>query len=591
VSLATAVFGAVAGIECRRALARGWLTVVRTLVGSLLALVVFFVIWIWQLDALLDPFFHPDVAALRTALAAAVMILATIAVVQAPAVLAGSLAGERERGVLQLLLTTPASPREIVLGRLLGKLSQVAMILLAGVPLLAILVAWNGHGLVHLATIALVLAALSLGGGGLAIGASVVSRRGRDALLTVYILMLLLTLSPMLSALGLPVPIARRLATFNPYLSLNELVRSGRVIPALLTSGFWILCGLAGLVTAVWRLRRSCVTAPGTTARTSRRRIPPLGERPMLWKELYVERAGTLGRFGRWLGVLITGSVGIGSLVLAGIIIASSFAGPESAWHSWATSLLGLLVGGFAGSALGWVLQWGVGLRAAVSIASERERGTWDALMLSPLEPAELAHGKLYGSIYALRWMAGAMLLAATLGMIFEVLTIREYVAWVAGNALGCALMAAVGVRCSLALPTATRAMTWTLALWLVGRVLIAFLACSLIAIGVLFCLALWTAAIQYGLIPFNSAPWLPLSWGTSWALASNLVTLLIALVIVVDTGLRFDRIAGRMAGGAVGTAVDSFLHGKSRRAVWLPERKPRPTDAAEPRTRERVEI
>ena len=76
--------------------------------------------------------------------ATAATILLTIVVVQAPAVLAGSLAGERERGVLQLLLTTAVSPREIVSGRLLGKLSQVGMIVLAGLPILALLAAWNG---------------------------------------------------------------------------------------------------------------------------------------------------------------------------------------------------------------------------------------------------------------------------------------------------------------------------------------------------------------------------------------------------------------------------------------------------------------
>ncbi len=129
------------------------------------------------------------------------MILLTIALVQAPRVLAGSLAGERERGVLQLLLTTAVSAREVVLGRLLGKLSQVGMILLSGVPLLALLAAWNGFGLLQLATLLLLLAAVALGGGGLAVGASVVSRRGRDALLSVYIIILGLFLSPLLAGL------------------------------------------------------------------------------------------------------------------------------------------------------------------------------------------------------------------------------------------------------------------------------------------------------------------------------------------------------------------------------------------------------
>jgi len=588
VNLATVLLGPLVGPECRRALARGWLIVVRTLVGLSLALCVLFLIWVWWLSGLTDPFFIPDVAELRTALSAGVMILLTIAVVQAPAVLAGSLAGERERGALQLLLTTAVSPREIVLGRLLGKLSQVGMVLLAGLPLLALLVAWNGLDLLQAATIGLLLAAVTLGGGGLGVGASVVSRRGRDALLTVYILMLSLTLSPLLSWLGLPREISEVLASFNPYLSVSHLVWSWEVMPALSTSGFWLLTGLAGTAVAAWRLRRSCLASTGTVPRASRRgRVPPLGERPMIWKELYIERVGTLGRFGRLLGVSITAFIGLGSLVLATIIVWSSFVRYATEWNSWATNLLGMLVGGFAGTLLGWVLQWGVGLRAAVSIASERERGTWDALLMSPLEPGEIGRAKLYGSINALRWMAGAMVLAWTLGMVFGTVPIRDYVTWVAGNAVGCAFMAAIGVRCSLSLPTATKAMTWTLSLWLAGQAVIAFIAISIIAIVMSVCLAGWAVALQYYLVPSNSRPWFPMTWGTAWPLTSDLVTLLITILIVADTALRFDRIAGRMAGGAVATTVEAFLHGRSRRPVLLPGRKRAPakappTDSAE---------
>jgi hypothetical protein len=64
------------------------------------------------------------------------------------------------------------------------------------------------------------------------------------------------------------------------------------------------------------------------------------------------------------------------------------------------------------------------------------------------------------------------------------------------------------------------------------------------------------------------------MSFSTAWPLATDLVTLLITTLIVVDTGLRFDRIAGRMAGGTVATTVDQFLRGGSLRPVLLPGRK-----------------
>ncbi len=176
-NLATLVFGHLALPECRRALARGWLVVVRTLVALLLALVFMMLLWLWWIATLMEPG-HSPLVWVQFALSSSSMILLTVVVVQAPAVLAGSLAGERERGILQLLLTTAVTPREIVTGRLVGKLGQVAMILMAGLPILAMLFAWNGLGPRELIVFFLLLIATAFGGGGLAVGASILSRRG-----------------------------------------------------------------------------------------------------------------------------------------------------------------------------------------------------------------------------------------------------------------------------------------------------------------------------------------------------------------------------------------------------------------------------
>ena len=306
------------------------------------------------------------------------------------------------------------------------------MIVLAGFPMLAFLAPWDGMDFGDVATITLLLLAVGFGGGGLAVGASVVSRRGRDALFTVYIVMMVLILSPMLSWLGLPPEVNDLLESFNPYASMNRLVWDMDRAPALHASGLWLLLGLAGTGAAIWRLRPSC-QPPVTVKRSRRRRLtPPLGERPMLWKELYIERAASLGRIGRWLGFLITITIGGGSLVLAGVLFWSNYVHPDDSSATWASDLLRLALGGFAGTFLGWLLQWGVGLRAAVSIASERERATWDALLMSPLVPSEIGLGKLVGSLYALRWMAAAMVLAFTLAVFVEAVSVRTYVTWIA---------------------------------------------------------------------------------------------------------------------------------------------------------------
>src|SRR5262249_15033703 len=145
-----------------------------------------------------------------------------------------------------------------------------------------------------------------------------------------------------------------------------------------------------------------------------RRALPPVAERPMLWKELYIERVASLGRFGRWVGWLLTLGIGGSSLVLAGLMAYAACFAPASDLALVASNALSIIVGGFSGTLLGWLLQWGIGLRAAVSVASERERGTWDALLMSPLTPSEIAVAKVVGSLYALRYMAIAMLMAWT---------------------------------------------------------------------------------------------------------------------------------------------------------------------------------
>jgi ABC-type transport system involved in multi-copper enzyme maturation permease subunit len=549
-NLAVAVFGPLAAPECRRALGRGWLIVVRTLAAVALALVAVAVIWIWWLCIGLDQSFTPSFE-LRFGLASATIIVLTIAVVMAPAVVAGSLAGERERGALQLLLTTQVNSAEVVVGRMAGKLSQVGMVLLAGLPPLTLLAAWSGLGFAHLGAMLLLLLAVVAGGGGMGTCASVFSRRGRDALLGVYLTILLLLLAPLGTRLGVSPEWMDWFTSLNPYLSMSWLTWDGSIQPALTTAAAWLCLGVLGTAAAAWRLRPSCLAA-GEVARSARRRgrVVALSEQPMLWKELYIERAGNLGRIARWVGWLLTiPAVGV-SLSLSAVIGWALLWRRDVELSHWARGEFAALLQ-TTSLFLGWLLQWAIGLRSSVAVAAEREKGTWDALLVSPLEPAEIVRAKLAGCLYGLRWILGAVVLCWTLGLVVGAASLGQYAGWIIGNACGCLLMAAIGLRCSLSLPTATKAMTWTIGCWLVAAALVPLSALAIIFFGMLFFLLLWTLSIQFALVPLNSRPWFPLSWPTAWAIATNAITLLAAFVIVVESRLRFDRLAGRMAGSS----------------------------------------
>ena len=170
--------------------------------------------------------------------------------------------------------------------------------------------------------------------------------------------------------------------------------------------------------------------------------------------------------------------------------------------------------------------------------------------------------------------MAGAMVLAWALAVITGAVGCVSTFAWIAANVTAGILMAAFGVRCSLSLPTATKAMTWTIGLWIASVAVIAFAAISIVAIVCLIFIAIWMVAVQYGLVRLNSPPWFPMSFAVGWPIAVNLVTLFVTFLIVLDTSLRFDRIASVMAGGAVATTVDKWLHGHTLQPVFLPDKK-----------------
>ena len=83
-----------------------------------------------------------------------------------PAYLAGAIAEERERRTLELLFTTHLTDREVVLGKLFSRLTHLAGVLLAGLPVLSMLQLWGGVSLsVLLAGFAVTgLTLLSVGG-------------------------------------------------------------------------------------------------------------------------------------------------------------------------------------------------------------------------------------------------------------------------------------------------------------------------------------------------------------------------------------------------------------------------------------------
>ena len=82
----------------------------------------------------------------RQLFTALLMLLTLIVLVLAPASTAGAISLEREKQTLDLLVTTPISSLAIVLGKLLSALTWVFLLILASIPVTALVFTFGGVG-------------------------------------------------------------------------------------------------------------------------------------------------------------------------------------------------------------------------------------------------------------------------------------------------------------------------------------------------------------------------------------------------------------------------------------------------------------
>jgi ABC-type transport system involved in multi-copper enzyme maturation permease subunit len=594
IHFAELIFGPLAIPECRRAVGRAWMILVRGVSAMAAAVVAISVIWWWWISLDLDPGYLPY-EALRVGLAILEGMGVVIAVLISPALLAGSLAGDKERGTLGLLLTASVNSWQIVAGRLSAKLLQVGMILLAGVPIWFLLAALAGIRVPALLGMIGLPAAIAIGSAGVTMAASAVARRGRDALLGVFLAGFVLLPLVLTAAARYSAVLDSWVAPINPFHGLGALVWDEQPALAALTMLLWLIMGGVGLGVAAWRLRPSSLRLLAGEDRTRRRRrrwvVPAVDDHlPMLWKEMFIERVSPLGRFGKWAGIVIFLALIVVSTGYAGLVVYNTGWRAQPAEPGGLVDQIGDAIAESA-TLVAYLIQLSIALRAAVAITSERERSTWDGLLTSPLEGREIVLAKLCGSFYALRWLLVAALWAWTLAFLFGAMTIRDYGFLLLDVVVIGACMSAIGVRISMAAPTGTKAMSIAVGLWLAALCLMPILAFILVLTLVLIIQMFWWSF--YGFIPAAGVtspfPWLPISFSDAWTTTKLGLYVALTLVVVVESRYRFDRIAGRMTGGETEVAVDQFLHGTPMEPVLVnssatvnpqPVEDPTPIDA-----------
>jgi ABC-type transport system involved in multi-copper enzyme maturation permease subunit len=469
-----------------------------------------------------------------------------IAALLTPAYTAGAIAEEKDRKTLPFLLATDLRDREIILGKLLSRLLNLTLFVLTGLPILSFLQFVGGvdPGLLLAGFAATFLTMLGLAS--LSIFNSVLTKKARDAIVMTYVeavaylalsgmswLLFLLppgwTNFPSTSTWASPVTVGDLVEWFNAGNLVSavaqifaELHRGGRLdllVPKLLRNFavFQVLLSLVCLGWAISRLRPQALKEAGEVPRRRRGPLsflprPRIGQWPMIWKEVFVERGFRLHWVARTVVVLLIIAsflpvIGIVAYLLDQLNNPSlyRYAQPGLMWDYFRQGMNAWVR--FMGTGISCLMLIAVAVRAAGSISGERDRHTLDDLLTSPMGSDAILFGKWLGSLCSVRWawlwLLGVWVTAGVCGALSPIAVGLHVAAW----CIYAAFLANLGLWFSMVSRTTLRAIvsTLTAALGLAfGHWLIWLLCVPLFVAGPGTPMQIfeWLAKMQFGLTP-----------------------------------------------------------------------------------------
>ena len=185
------LFGPVMFYEGFRTARRTRFFVLRWLYAGGLLLLLLWVHWIWSLSGQYRQTAENEAYKRQAELAqqffyAFVVVQFAFICLLTPAYVAGGVAEEKERRTLDFLLATDLGSREIVFGKLLARLGNLALFVMTGLPILSLMQFFGGidPGLLLASFEVTALTACSLAGLGILMS---VQRRRRDAIILTYL--------------------------------------------------------------------------------------------------------------------------------------------------------------------------------------------------------------------------------------------------------------------------------------------------------------------------------------------------------------------------------------------------------------------
>ena len=436
-----------------------------------------------------------------------------VVVLLTPAYVAGAVAEDKERRTLEFLLATDLRGREIIFGKLLARLGNLALFVMTGLPVLSLMQFFGGidPGLLLASFTVTALTAYSLAGLGILL--SVQRRRARDAIILTYlaaagyvaIASATLLIPPLWMQYHLE---AQRAQKANPVLGQpaappyfeeikttvewfnagNPFYGLGKVIVAVEFGGppladvldeqvqryalFHGLFATACVALAVLRLRPVALAQAGALPRQKKRRLrltrfrrPAVGRLPMLWKEVCVEGGLRFGWVGRILVGVVVGISFIPVVIIVYLLFFDSYVASANYYHAWTE--LGKQLNGWMISVnpiISSLMLLGVAVRAAGAFGSERDRDTLVSLMTTPLTTMEIYWSKFAGSLLSVRlfvvWLGVVWAIGLVSGAVGIVAVPFQVILWL----IPAAFIASLGLYCSAACKTTLRATTWAIA-------------------------------------------------------------------------------------------------------------------------------
>lgn len=336
-----------------------------------------------------------------------------------PVFMAGAIAQEASPRTWEVLLTTPLTAGQIVLGHLFGRLFFVIALLVAALPLFALTQFFGGVAVSAVLGSVAIGASAALVVGVVAIALSVSRLAGKRAVFAFYVsvisyLALTWGVDAFLRNAGYGAAGGSGvtwMTALNPFLALAALLTpaSYPAAPSGTTQGLatWFLehpvrtwvVGSAGfslllMVVSTLTVRAAASGGEGQVswlratmglgaAGSSDRPARTVWHNPIAWREAAARNA-TLGRIlARWIFIALGGAFGVGLVWLyhIGTLSHSDFRG----------ALLATVWGEMAVITLVAVNM------AATAISREREDGTLDILLTTPITPSSYLLGKLRG--------------------------------------------------------------------------------------------------------------------------------------------------------------------------------------------------